>query len=76
MDPVNLIETLANYVVENVEEGHYEIHDYKTSIHLPLPAYFARDRQLALYLLGVKDAYPDTESIRLIWHFLAFDKEL
>jgi len=58
------------------KDGHYEIHDYKTSSRLPLPDYIRQDRQLALYAIGVKDKYPDVQHIRLVWHFLAFDKEI
>ena len=58
------------------KDGCYEIHDYKTNSRLPLPEYIENDRQLALYSIGVKERYPDVEDIRLIWHFLAFDKEI
>lgn len=57
-------------------DGRYEIHDYKTNSRLPLAQYLHEDRQLALYMIGVKDRYPDARDVRLIWHFLAFDKEM
>jgi putative RecB family exonuclease len=57
-------------------DGYYEIHDYKTNARLPLAEYLRTDRQLALYMIGVKDAYPDVRDIRLVWHFLKFDKEV
>ncbi len=56
--------------------GFYEIHDYKTNMRLPLPEYIKSDRQLALYAIGVKNQYPDVRDVRLIWHFLAFNKEI
>jgi putative RecB family exonuclease len=59
-----------------VKDGFYEIHDYKTNARLPLAEYLRTDRQLALYMIGVKDAYPDVRDIRLVWHFLKFDKEI
>ena len=31
---------------------------------------------MALYSIGVKNRYPDAKDVRLIWHFLAFDKEI
>jgi len=34
------------------------------------------DRQLALYSIGVKQRYPHVKDVRLIWHFLKFDKEI
>lgn len=58
------------------EDGFYEIHDYKTNSRLPLRKYIESDRQLALYMIGVKNNYPDVKDVRLIWHFLAFDKEI
>ena len=58
------------------KDGYYEIHDYKTNSRLPLPEYIENDRQLALYSIGVKEKYPDVKDVRLIWHFVAFDKEI
>jgi putative RecB family exonuclease len=57
-------------------DGYYEIHDYKTNSRLPLPEYLRSDRQLALYMIGVQNQYPDVNDVRLIWHFLKFDKEV
>jgi putative RecB family exonuclease len=57
-------------------DGSYEIHDYKTNSRLPLAEYIRSDRQLALYMIGVKDQYPDVKDVRLIWHFLKFDNEI
>ncbi len=54
----------------------YEIHDYKTSAHLPGQAEADSDRQLALYHIGIQRKWPNIENIRLIWHYLAFDMEL
>jgi len=58
------------------EEGVYYIHDYKTSNSLPTQEYLDRDRQLAIYAYGVKKMYPDAQRIKLVWHYLAFDKEM
>ena len=54
----------------------YEIHDYKTSAHLPGQEDADRDRQLGLYHIGVCRQWPDFRDIRLVWHYLAFDTEL
>jgi RecB family exonuclease len=69
---------LKGYIDRLVEssDGFYEIHDYKTNARLPLPSQIKSDRQLALYMIGVKNNYPDAQGVKLIWHFLAFDKEL
>ncbi len=69
---------LQGYIdrLSEVKDGFYEVHDYKTNSRLPLPEYIEEDRQLALYAIGVKNRYPDAEGVHLIWHFLAFDKEI
>lgn len=69
---------LQGYIdrLTETHDGYYEIHDYKTNSRLPLPQYIENDRQLALYSIGVKERYPDVHDIRLIWHFLKFDKEI
>lgn len=54
----------------------YEVHDYKTANNLPTQEYADNDRQLAIYAYGIKKMYPDAKKIRLIWHYLAFDKEV
>ncbi len=69
---------LQGYIdrLTEVKDGYYQIHDYKTNSRLPLPQYIENDRQLALYSIGVKERYPDVKDVRLIWHFLKFDKEI
>lgn len=57
-------------------DGVYHIHDYKTSAHLPGQSDADSDRQLALYHIGVKKRWPDVQQVRLVWHYLAFDREL
>lgn len=57
-------------------DGVYQIHDYKTSAYLPSQEDVDNDRQLALYHIGVQRKWPDIKDLRLIWHYLAFDREL
>ncbi|MFH1797869.1 MAG: PD-(D/E)XK nuclease family protein [Candidatus Omnitrophota bacterium] len=57
-------------------DGTYEIHDYKTSGHLPEQAEFDNDRQLALYQIGISDMWNDVGGVKLIWHYVIFDKEM
>ena len=57
-------------------DGTYEIHDYKTSSRLPSQAQVDKDRQLALYHIAVAGMWPDIKNIELVWHYLAFGKEL
>ena len=58
------------------DDGTYEIHDYKTSRHLPGQPDVDSDRQLALYQIGIQQEFRDAAQVRLIWHYMAFDKSL
>ena len=58
------------------EDGTLEIHDYKTSRRLPDPVQVSNDVQLALYEIAIRHRWPETRRISLIWHYLAFDKEI
>lgn len=58
------------------EPGTYEIHDYKTNSTLKTQDEADKDRQLAVYAMGVKRLFPDAKKIKLIWHMLAFDREV
>ncbi len=57
-------------------DNHYEIHDYKTSQYLPALEYFRKDRQLALYQIGLDDMWEDAEETELVWHYLVHNKEI
>jgi putative RecB family exonuclease len=57
-------------------DGHYEIHDYKTSQYLPMQRHLDEDRQLALYQIGVEGLWGDAKKVELVWHYLAHDKEM
>lgn len=56
--------------------GCYEIHDYKTSQNLPMREHLLEDRQLALYQVGVEEAWDSVDNTELIWHYLVHGKEL
>jgi len=58
------------------EDGSLEIHDYKTSRRLPNPMQVSSDVQLALYEIAIRHRWPEAGNISLIWHYLAFDKEI
>lgn len=62
--------------LDSVGDGAYEIHDYKTSQHLPTQDKKDRDMQLALYEIGVRQMWDDVEDVDLVWHYLVFDKEI
>ena len=69
---------LCGYIdrLTEADDGCYEIHDYKTCSRLPSLETIENDRQLALYSIGVKQRCPDVKDVRLVWHFLKFDKEI
>lgn len=69
---------LQGYIdrISRTADGAYYIHDYKTSAHLPSQADADSDRQLALYHLGIRTRWPDIKDIKLVWHYLAFDRDL
>jgi len=57
-------------------DGTYEIHDYKTARLLPAQEILDRDRQLALYQIGLRRQWPQAERIELIWHYVHNDTTL
>ncbi|MAG39085.1 hypothetical protein CMO90_03260 [Candidatus Woesearchaeota archaeon] len=58
------------------KEEVYEVHDYKTASTLMTQEYADKDRQLALYAIAIKELYKDAKKVNLIWHYVAFDKEI
>jgi len=69
---------LTGYIdrVSRTGDDVYQIHDYKTSAYLPSQEDADKDRQLGLYHIGLQKKWPDIKNIKLIWHYLAFDREL
>ena len=62
--------------LEKVGNKHFAIHDYKTSGKLPTLNETENDRQLPLYMLGIKQKYPDLKKIDLVWHFVRFNEDV
>lgn len=58
------------------KEGNYYVCDYKTNNKLKAQGELDEDRQLAMYSLWVKKNFKDCKNVKLIWYFLAFDKEM
>lgn len=56
--------------------GVYEVHDYKTGMELSSQESLDKDRQLAMYALWVRRRFKGFKKVRLVWHFLAHDKEM
>lgn len=69
---------LQGYIdrLAQVSDGHYEIHDYKSSNSLPAQAEADADRQLALYQIGIQRRWNDVDKVDLVWHYVVFDKEI
>ncbi len=57
-----------------VGDGVYEVHDYKTNARLKSQDDLDEDRQLAMYSLWVKERFRDAKKVKLVWHFLSFNK--
>jgi RecB family exonuclease len=54
----------------------YYICDYKTNARMKDQDDADSDRQLAMYSMWVKDKYRDAKKVILLWHMLAFDKDI
>jgi len=69
---------LRGYIdrLDQVKDRTYEIHDYKTSKSLPEQSKMDEDRQLALYQIGIQNMWNDVYHVELVWHYVAFDKEI
>ena len=58
------------------KEGNYFVCDYKTNSRMKDQEEADQDRQLAIYSIWVKDKFQDVNSVKLLWHMLAFDKDV
>lgn len=69
---------LIGYIdrIEQAKDRTYEIHDYKTSKSLPEQRKMEEDHQLALYQIGIQNMWNDVDQVELVWHYVAFDKEI
>ena len=63
-------------VVHHTDTNIFEIHDYKTGGFLKSQEELDKDRQLALYSLGIRELFNEATDVHLIWHFLAFNKQM
>jgi putative RecB family exonuclease len=62
--------------LSSTDDGIYLVQDYKTANTLPTQDYADKDRQLALYSIAIKELYLDCKDIKLVWHYLAFNKKV
>jgi len=70
------LEGYIDRLVHHKDTNIFEIHDYKTGNFLKTQEELDKDRQLALYSIGVKEMFNQVNEIHLIWHFLAFNKKM
>jgi putative RecB family exonuclease len=55
-------------------DGALEIHDFKTGARVPSQAALDKERQLALYEVGVRQQLREDGEIRLVWHYVLSDQ--
>jgi putative RecB family exonuclease len=60
--------------VVRARDGAIEIHDYKTGRWVPPQKNLDKDRQLALYQIGMANTYGADQPMRLVWHYVQHDK--
>jgi len=61
----------------NDKNNIFEIHDYKTTSRLITQEEADNDWQLGLYYIALKERWPnDIDKVKLVWHFLLFNKEI
>jgi putative RecB family exonuclease len=70
------VQGFIDRLVHNKETNIFEIHDYKTGNSLKSQEELDKDRQLALYALGIRKKYEEASDVHLIWHFLAHNKKM
>lgn len=58
------------------EDDNYYVCDYKTNSSMKTQEEADSDRQLAMYSIWVKDKFKDVKSVKLVWHMLAFNKDV
>ena len=56
--------------------GVFSVNDYKTGSSLPRQEQLDTDRQLSMYALWVREHFPEAVKVRLVWHYLAFEREM
>jgi putative RecB family exonuclease len=71
-----IVQGYIDRLVHDKETNIFEIHDYKTGNFLKNQEELDKDRQLALYSIGIKNSFPEVKDVHLIWHFLAFNKKM
>ncbi|HMA83666.1 MAG TPA: PD-(D/E)XK nuclease family protein [Candidatus Thermoplasmatota archaeon] len=68
---------LCGYIdrVAKTDDGWYHIHEYKTSSYLPNREELKYNWQALLYAFLLKRRYSYIRKIKIVWHYLKFNKE-
>jgi putative RecB family exonuclease len=69
------IQGYIDRIVYNSKNKVYEVHDYKTGAPKTQEE-LDKDRQLAIYSMGLENLYGNLSEVHLFWHFLAFNKKM
>lgn len=56
--------------------GNYYVCDYKTSGKIKTKEELKNDFQLSMYSLFIKEKYPQSKKIYLVWYYLAFNEKI
>jgi len=70
------IQGYIDRIVRNEKTGEYEVHDYKTNAFMKKQEQVDKDRQLAFYHLGLQELYGKDIQVKLVWHFLAHNRDI
>ena len=62
--------------IDHDQNGHWEIHDYKTSKRSFTQSRADSDDQLAIYNLALLHTEENVQSVTLVWHFLQHGQEV
>lgn len=71
-----IVQGYIDRLVHNKDTNIFEIHDYKTGNSMKSQEELDKDRQLALYTIGIKKSFPDVKDVHLVWHYLAYNKKM
>jgi RecB family exonuclease len=72
----NQLQGYIDRLVHHKDTNIFEIHDYKTGNFLKSQEELDKDRQLALYSLGIRKMFQEASDVHLVWHFLAHNKKM
>ncbi len=62
--------------VDDLGNGKWEIHDYKSGKRMLSQRNADQDTQLALYQIGMQTTYQNVKEVELVWHFLQHGMEV